>query len=507
MKIQKLDKTRGHYILLGTILGICAGIVVSLFRLGIEKLSELVEKAYHFFPSHPQWLLLWLLISVLCAIVVGLLVKSDPDIKGSGIPQVEGQLRDELSTNWFSVLWKKFVGGVISVGMGLFLGREGPSIQLGASVGQGLAEVTKANSSDTKILLSSGASAGLAAAFNAPIAALLFVVEEVHHNFSPLVWLTSFTSAIVANFVSLTIFGLKPVLHMGQIQSLPLNYYGLLIILGVLLGILGRFYQIVLLKLADWYRHLPLPAHFYGLLPFLLVIPIGYFWPDTLGGGNQLVLAFSQGIPPLATLLFLFVLRFSFSMISYGASLPGGIFLPILSLGAVIGGIFGMTLVTFFGMDLIYVKTFVIIAMAGYFAAIGKAPLTAIILVTEMVGSLQHLMPLGVVALVAYLVVDLLGGSPIYDSLLERLVEKQTVPLQGKKVVLEFPVFADSPLDGAAVRDISWPEHCLLTSLTRGEQEVLIHGDTIVKMGDTLHILTDDTHAGTVFKRIKQISK
>ena len=194
-------------------------------------------------------------------------------------------------------------------------------------------------------------------------------------------------------------------------------------------------------------------------------------------------------------------------MISYGASLPGGIFLPILSLGAIIGGIFGMMLVTFFGMDFIYVKNFVIIAMAGYFAAIGKAPLTAIILVTEMVGSLQHLMPLGVVALVAYLVVDLLGGSPIYDSLLERLVAKQDVSLQSKKVVLEFPVFADSPLDGMAVRDITWPEHCLLTSLSRGEQELLIHGDTIVKMGDTLHILTDATHAGIVFKRIQQISK
>lgn len=507
MNIQHLDKTRGHYLLLGTAVGIGSGIVVSLFRLAIEKLSGLVGRAYHAFHSQPTWLVLWLFVSLVAALFVGFLAKSDSDIKGSGIPQVEGQLRDELSTNWFSVLWKKFVGGVISVGLGLFLGREGPSIQLGAAVAQGLGEKIKANSSDTKILLSSGASAGLAAAFNAPIAGLLFVVEEVHHNFSPLVWLTSFTSAIVANFVSLSIFGLKPVLHMGQIQSLPLHYYGLLLILGVLLGVLGRFYQVILLKMADWYRLLPIPEQFYGLVPFLLVIPIGYFWPTTLGGGNQLVVAFGEAIPPLATLLFLFVLRFVFSMISYGASLPGGIFLPILSLGAIIGAIFGMICVAFFGMDLIYVKNFVIIAMAGYFAAIGKAPLTAIILVTEMVGSLQHLMPLGVVALIAYLVVDLLGGAPIYDSLLARLLQQKPVKLQSKKVVLEFPVFADSPLDGAMVRDINWPEHCLLTSLTRGEQELLIHGDTIVRMGDTLHILTDNRHAGEVFRHIQQIAK
>ena len=105
--------------------------------------------------------------------------------------------------NWFSVLWKKFIGGVLSVGAGLFLGREGPSIQLGAAIGQGAGQLFRSPSSEEKILISSGASSGLAAAFNAPIAGLLFVLEEIHHSFSPLVWLTSFASAITANFVSL----------------------------------------------------------------------------------------------------------------------------------------------------------------------------------------------------------------------------------------------------------------------------------------------------------------
>ena len=152
MNIQHLDKTRGHYLLLGTIVGVGSGIVVSLFRLAIEELSKLVGQAYQSFHTRPHWLILWLFISLIAAFFVGFLAKSDPDIKGSGIPQVEGQLRDELVINWFSVLWKKFVGGVISVGLGLFLGREGPSIQLGAAVAQGLGEKTKANSSDTKIL-------------------------------------------------------------------------------------------------------------------------------------------------------------------------------------------------------------------------------------------------------------------------------------------------------------------------------------------------------------------
>ncbi|MGC2924827.1 chloride channel protein, partial [Enterococcus faecium] len=84
-------------------------------------------------------------------------------------------------------------------------------------------------SSEEKILISSGASSGLAAAFNAPIAGLLFVLEEIHHSFSPLVWLTSFASAITANFVSLYFFGLRPVLYLGVLPSLPLKYYGSLV--------------------------------------------------------------------------------------------------------------------------------------------------------------------------------------------------------------------------------------------------------------------------------------
>ena len=108
-------------------------------------------------------------------------------------------------------------------------------------------------------------------------------------------------------------------------------------------------------------------------------------------------------------------------MVSYGSNLPGGIFLPILTLGAIIGTLYGSLLVQYVGMDQFCEKLFNF-SMAGYFTAIGKAPLTAIILVTEMVGNFSHLMSLGVVALVSYITIDSLGGKPIYESLLERLV-------------------------------------------------------------------------------------
>ncbi|MCO8287897.1 ClC family H(+)/Cl(-) exchange transporter [Tetragenococcus halophilus] len=503
-KFNKMEQTRSIFILKGVIVGLITGFLVSIFRLTIEKMTEYVQNFYIFSQSEPLWLILWGVISVVIALFVGYLIKGQPHITGSGIPQVEGMLEEEVHYRWFPVLWRKFVGGILSVGTGLFLGREGPSIQLGASVGQGLSNMYHSPKYEQKILISSGASAGLAAAFNAPIAAVLFIVEEIHHTFSPLIWLTSLVSAIIANFISLYIFGLQPVLYLGHMQDLPLKYYGLLMILGIILGVLGRLYQKNLLDLPKWFNKLPIPAAFYGIVPLVLVIPIGFYLPQLLGGGNQIILSLEENHFPLLLLLFLFLLRYIFSMISYGSNLPGGIFLPILSLGAILGALFGEFSISYLGVEEYYLKNFIIISMAGYFTAIGKAPLTAIILVTEMVGSINHLMPLGFVSLIAYIVVDLLGGHPIYESLLDRLVSHKKIANTNEKTTIEYPVTAESVLDGYAVRDFSWPKDTLLVAIRREQEDIIPHGDTILQMGDMLIILTDSQHAALVKKELRQ---
>ena len=490
-EIKRLDSTRVRFIGVGLIIGLLVGLVVSTFRLAIEKIGQHLPTWFTFLKQHLIYLPIALIIVLILTFVVGQLIKSDPDIKGSGIPQVEGQLRGQVTMNWFSVLTKKFVGGILSVGSGLFLGREGPSIQLGAAVAQGVSEKWHMTPAEKKIFISSGAAAGLSAAFNAPIAGLLFVLEEVHHNFSPLVWLTSFVAALASNFVSVNFFGLTPVLYIGELKSLPVKHYGALILLGVFLGVMGVVYQKVLLALPKIYGKLKLPSYYYCLIPFVLLIPVGIFFPTYLGGGNQIIHQLGANALPLTLLIGLFILRFVFSMISYGSGLPGGIFLPILTLGAILGAIFGVIYCNITGLDPSYIRNFLIFAMAGYFAAIGKAPLTALILVTEMVGSVFHLMPLGVVCLFAYVTIDLLGGRPIYEALLERMVEPDFGNIKGRKTLVEFPITAESAFDGQMVRDFVWPKEMLLTSIRRGEEEFLTRGDTVMFVGDTLIILTD----------------
>lgn len=506
-EIKRLDSTKLVFIGKGALIGLLAGFCVSLFRLLIEEAVHFVEYFYTFAQTQPLSLIPWTIVMLLLAWIISKLIRSEKHIKGSGIPQIEGELQDELQQDWFSVLWKKFLGGTLSVGAGLFLGREGPSIQLGAMVGKGFGTKTGASNSEKKIFISSGAAAGLAAAFNAPIAGLLFVIEEIHHTFSPLIWLTSLTAALSANFVSLNFFGLKPVLYLGNVPQLPLRYYAHLILLGILLGSLGYLYQRTLLILPRLYQITHLPEYFYGIIPFLLIIPIGFLFPHYLGGGNQLILAFNHESFSIIFLISLFLLRYCFSMVSYGGNLPGGIFLPILTLGAILGGLYGTVLTNYFGMDSLYIRSFVVFAMAAYFTAIGKAPLTAIILVTEMVGNITHLMPLAVCSLTAYVINDLLGGHPIYESLLEKLLKQPFTSISGNKTIIEYPVTVESKLDGVMIRDFQWPENMLLISIRRGSSELLTHGDTVMKAGDQLVILTDADHAQLVRRTIRKTSQ
>ena len=306
----------------------------------------------------------------------------------------------------------------------------------------------------------------------------------------------------------MNVFGLKPVLYIGTIESLPLQYYWTLPLLGVLLGGLGRLYQIVILQLPKWYGKIRfLSPNYYGMVPFLLVIPIAFLFPKILGGGNQIVLSLAEAPLSLWLLLGLFALRFIFSMVSYGSNLPGGIFLPILTLGAIIGTIYGVVMTDILALDSIFIKNFLVLSMAGYFAAIGKAPLTAIILVTEMVGNFSHLMSIGVVVLVSYVVNDLLGGHPIYETLLERLVKPTVRNISGKKTIVEFPIQAESPFDEQMVRDIPWPKEMLLTSIRRGEKELLTHGDTIIRTGDHLIVLTDEALVPQINEQLRNTER
>jgi len=306
----------------------------------------------------------WFVVLFILACVVGRLVKYESFISGSGIPQVEGEIMGEIDECWWRVLLAKLAGGLIGLGCGLSLGREGPSIQLGAMAAKGFSRITKRVKTEEKLLMTCGASAGLSAAFNAPIAGVLFSLEEIHKHFSPEILLSSMAASITSDFVSRNVFGLKPVFTFHITHMMPLGTYGHVLILGVIIGLMGVVYNTCLSKSQDLYQKLP-GQTMRLLIPFMLAGVFGFLYPSVLGGGHSLVEVLSSGEMVMGSLCLLFVLKFVFSMVSFGSGAPGGIFLPLLVMGAVIGGIYfnavGMVSGSLDGL----LGNFIILGMAG----------------------------------------------------------------------------------------------------------------------------------------------
>jgi len=484
-------------------IGIITGLLIALYRYVLEKAGILTTEVYKIISIKPILILPWIGALIIIGYIVGLMVKYEPMISGSGIPQVEGVLLRKLDMTWWKVILGKFIGGVITIGAGLSLGREGPSVQIGAAVGQGFSKVLKRVKIEEKYLMTSGASAGLAAAFNAPLAGVMFALEEVHKNFSPLVLLSALSAALSADFVVSGFFGLKPVFTLKNLAILPLKFYFYIILLGVFVGILGVVFNKILLKTQDLYvEQTWLPKKMRIVVPLLISVILGIFLPQVLGGGNELITSLFTGNLSLTILVILVLVKFLFSMASYGSGAPGGIFLPLLAIGALIGNIYGIALVHFLHFDSMYINNFIILAMAGYFTAVVRAPITGIILITEMTGSFNHLLPLTIVSIVAYIVADILASKPIYESLLEKFLHNQGEIIsfgnKRNKAILEFAVCMGSYLDGKQIKEVKWPSNCLLVAVKRGENEIIPRGDTVILPGDYLIVLTNEDRVAKI---------
>ena len=497
----------------GIFIGVISGIIVILYRLILEYAEELRHFASDAISKSPALIIVWFIVLIILAIIVSLLLKKDPFISGSGIPQVEASLSNRIRQNWLSVLLRKFIGGVLCLIAGLSVGREGPSIQLGAVAAQGTSEIFKRSKTEEKYLVTAGACAGLAAAFNAPLAGVMFALEEVHKHFSPLVLIAAMSSSIAADFISKHVFGLEPVFQFGAVTPVPLNSYGYLILLGIIVGLFGVLYNKTVTFSFNMYEKLTfLKVHQRPIIPFLLSGILLVTFPAVLGGGHHLVDDLTAGNFSLYFIFFLLILKFIFSMISFASGVPGGIFFPLLVIGALTGGLFGETVITFFGVDPSLFTSFIILAMAGYFTAIVRAPITGAILITEMTGSFSNLLPLSVVALIAYTVAELFASEPVYEILLHRLLKTQPKrsdsPLESdeshlhEKVIIEVPIFSDSEMDGKLVRDLSLPENSLLIGVRRGKEELIPRGNTRVLAGDFLVVLFNANVEETVHDQL-----
>ncbi len=474
------------------IVGLLTGLIAVFFRGLLDFAEKWRDNLYDL--GHQFWWGLPVAIgfgAIFAGIGVALVPLFAPEASGSGIPHLKSVLHRLRPLRWKRVLPVKFVGGFLAIGAGLTLGREGPTVQMGGAIGQMVSEKMGATARERQNLIAAGAGAGLAAAFNAPLAGLVFVLEEVQRDFAPGVFAVAFVSCVVGDVVSRVLLGQLPVFHVQQFDAPPLSSVPLFLVLGVIAGALGVVFNRALLGTLKWFTKARSwkPGAIGALVGGALAV-VAWFFPTTAGGGHALVEATLGGHVPLEQLPFLFITRLAMTMTSYATGAAGGIFAPLLVLGAQIGLAVGEIGQMFMPDAVPKAEMFAVVGMAAYFTAIVRAPLTGIVLIVEMTGNYNLMLPLLIACFCAYVVADALGDAPIYEALLRRdLTRAQEKPQLKQNLLLELTVAPNAPFDGQRLGDLKLPAGCVVVTIERADELLVASPDLELHAGDRFNAI------------------
>lgn len=411
--------------LLAPIVGAVSGLLGATFRLALAQADRLRDELIVW--AHGQRTAGLLLVTASCtaatAIAAWLVRRYSPRASGSGVPDVEAVLEGELPDDSpFRLIPVKFFGGLLAIGAGLALGREGPTIQMGASTAHLVGKMFKRNWPDCRMLLAAGAGAGLATAFNAPIGGSIFVLEELVQRFEPRLAILTLGASATAITVARLLLGNAPDFQLQALAFPSTGINPLFFVLGALAGLAAIAYNRAILgalSVADGLPRWPVELH--ASIIGAAVGMLAWVAPGLVGGGDPITQRALAGAGTLTLIPLLFLVRFGLGAVSYATATPGGLFAPLLVLGAQLGLFFGfLCRFVFSGLNL-QPEAFAVVGMAAFFSGVVRAPLTGIVLVTEMTGNVTMLLPMLGACFAAMLLPTLLRNPPIYDSLRERI--------------------------------------------------------------------------------------
>jgi len=427
---MKLDTDILKIYFVSIIVGIATGTVGSLFQLSILYVDKALGLFYAW-SAHggiPSWLIIIITTCIMVAIASYLVFYISPEASGSGVQEIEGVLLEKRKIDWRHLLPVKFIAGTLAISAKMVMGREGPTIQMGGNLGEMIGEKCRLNREDRNTLIGAGAAAGLATAFNAPLAGVVFILEEMREHFK-----FSFTNfkavaicCVMATIILRFIIGAEPAIKMIVFDAPSLESLWLFVVFGVVIGFIGLFFNVSLIYSLNLFDKFKMKSR------VLFVIAVGctigflaWIYPETVGGGYVIIHEALTMKNTTFILLSLFVIRFFTTMFSYSSSVPGGIFAPMLALGTLIGMAFGQIFEPLINDYSVHAGMFAVAGMGALFAASVRAPITGIILIVEMTQNYQLILPLMVTCLTSTTIVQLAHNKPIYAQLLARVLEKQ----------------------------------------------------------------------------------
>ncbi|MGC9502939.1 chloride channel protein [Baaleninema sp.] len=418
------------------LIGLVSGLAAVLLKQGIGLLGGLRVQQTEGFP-------LWLklpLFGAMGGLLAGSLIAAfAPQATGSGVSHVKAELSSpQLNHQAFTLNLRlaavKLLSTILVAGSGLALGRQGPTVHVGAALAAAMSRWIPTSPTYRRQTIAAGAAAGLAAGFNAPIAGMLFVVEELLHDVSSLTLGTAILASFVGAVVSRILGGshwdlnLKPTSSLAQFSTWDIPF---LLLLGIVTGVLSGWFNRGIFASLELHRRLPFPLPFRialaGLISGIAIASLPAPFRDSTGLREFL----STGEAEIEIVAIALVVKFVLTLLAYGSGASGGLFAPTLVLGSALGRLVGLCTDALFGIG--DPTTYALAGMGAFFGAVAKVPITAIVIVFEMTTDFNLVLPLMVVSVTAYVVAEQVSSGSLYDRLLEmRGWEMPTASVEGQ---------------------------------------------------------------------------
>lgn len=482
------------FIILPAIAGTVTGALIFVFKLVAENVMELSRKIYIFAGDNPIYTPLILLGAAALAMFAIFLTKTAPVSSGGGIPTAIAALRGLFPFKWLRTVFCVFFSSLCTFLGGVPLDNEGPSVQMGTCIGRGVCSVSgKRYRGADRYVMTGGACAGIAVTTGAPISGIFFALEDSHRRFTPTIFMSATVGVISGVLSSSVLSNLTKVnfsLFRVPVQSsLKLSHIWIVVIISLfaavinigILGLFDRFKKLDLIigKKRPYLRRLI----FVGL--FVLMALVGILLPDALGTGHHLTDEIILNNRTWYILIALICLRGLFTAAASVADVTGGLFVPIITFGAMSGAIIADALIALGIVSPQYYGSLVVIGIGSFLSASLKTPITAILFTVEIFGGIVNAPYLILAVALSFAVTEFLGKESINDSVMEHKIEE--VEKNGRFEIIDtkLTVMPDAFVVGMETRDILWPASCRVLTIISKPDAPDEHG---IKEGDELHL-------------------
>lgn len=501
----------------GLVTGVICGAVIALFTVCARIVCAFSFSLYNSVDG-PLAVVCIAVLVLLCCLLTAVIQTLVPAAKGSGIPLAEGCARGMLRVKWLRTAAALIAGGLLSFLGGMPLGSEGPSVGIGGLIGEGVGRTMKKPVEFRRYLITGGASAGLAAAFNAPLMGICLAFEEMHRKFSTDI--TAVTLSTVAAAVATSqavLFGFGQIAYLralgigagaaglgflAQTPALGLDFVKLAAVAvacGIVCAAIGVAFNRAIFSLGKLFSKIN--GRTVRLLPsFMLACAVGLMFPLAAGSGEA-TLAHTSVNASILLLFALLAARFVTTAFMSGSGATGGLFLPMIAIGGLVGMILAR-LSVMCGLSDAYISNIIVLCICAFFAATVRAPITAIVMSVELTASFANLLPALIAVAVAMLIAHVTHTDSLYENMLEGIMQSECV--ERKTVTLVGTVTADSPIAFKQLNNILLPYNSVVTNMTRGNAEIIPDGTTRFEPNDKIIICADNVESEYFLSQVKE---